>query len=272
MPTYEAMQNGYRNLWAKMKVTRPAECDKAARKILAGRSRYEEVERATGVPWFFVGLLHMRESANNFAGVLHNGEHIIGTGQKTSLVPAGRGPFRSWSEAAVDALKLKGLQYITSWPVERIGYEAERFNGFGYISYAVNSPYVWAGSTNYTRGKYIADGRFDANHIDQQLGVMPVLAVLCKLSPDVNKRVNGTKNPTSEIVTTVGTGGTAVAVGVQQGWGLMQWGTLALVAAIAIVLIVAIIRKKKKDPADLPPVTDDTSIDHSRGGAAVQEN
>jgi hypothetical protein len=112
----------------------------------------------------------MRESSCNFAGVLHNGEHIIGTGRKTTLVPKGRGPFSSWSEAAIDAIKLHGLHKIADWPIERLLYEAERFNGWGYLRRGP-SPYVWAGTNWYKAGKYIADGVYSATHVDSQLGV-----------------------------------------------------------------------------------------------------
>ena len=270
MPTFEACAAGYRNLWRQMKVTRTAECDKAARKILAGRSHYGAVEKKTGVPWFWIGIIHMRESNNNFAGVLHNGEHIIGTGRQTRLVPAGRGPFRSWDEAADDALKLKGLHHIKTWPIERIGYEAERFNGWGYMG-RHNSPYLWAGSNLYARGKYVADGRYDPNHVDTQLGVMPVLATLCKLSSDVNVRVNGKPKPTAEVITTVGTGGVVVNTGVDQGWPV-GWIMFGLFIAVALGVAIYVLRRSRKDPTDIPPITTDPTIPHERGGAATQES
>jgi lysozyme family protein len=196
MPTFSAMAQGYRNMWRSMRITRQAAVDAAARKILSLKPRYLKVERTTGVPWFVQGIWHMRESNNNFAGVLHNGEHIIGTGRKTRLVPAGRGPFNSWEEAAEDALRMKGLHLIRDWDdIGRIGYETERFNGFGYVPRSINSPYVWAGSQHYVRGKYVADGVFSATHVDTQLGCLPVLWKLCQLDPDVNYRVNGGPAP-----------------------------------------------------------------------------
>lgn len=249
MPMFEGMAAGYRNLWKSMKVTRVEACERAAKTILAGRDKYLAVERKTGVPWFFVGLLHMRESSCNFAGVLHNGEHIIGTGRKTRLVPEGRGPFVSWEEAAIDALRLKDLHAITAWPVERIGYESERFNGFGYIKYNVNSPYVWAGSQHYLRGKYVRDGLFDTSHVDQQLGTMPVLKALCDLSPEVKRRVESgspAKPTPAQERTTVGVGILAL-VG-----GLLTWlgnhpvaaGAIAILIAVAVIVAMEILRKK----------------------------
>lgn len=154
---------------------RPA-IDAVATRINNNRERYSKVAaQFPGMPWYVIGMWHYREDNNDFRGVLHNGEHIIGTGRKTKLVPAGRGPFSTWEEAAVDALRIKNLQNVKDWTIERIGYESERFNGFGYVNKGINSPYVWSGSNLYSAGKYVADGRYDANHVDKQLGVMPIM-------------------------------------------------------------------------------------------------
>lgn len=271
MPTFNDTAAGYRNLWKSMRVTRVAECDAAARRILAGRNRYLSVEASTGVPWFFIGILHMRESGNNFAGVLHNGEHILGTGRKTRLVPAGRGPFTNWEEAAIDALRLKGLHMIKEWPVERIGFECERFNGWGYLG-RVNSPYVWAGSNHYTHGKYVADHVFDPNHVDRQLGTMPVLAALCKMDAEVNRRVGGIGKTAREVTATAAGGGGVVTVGVQQGWGVTEWVmAVAVIAVIAGVAYFIIQQRRKKLIGTLPPVVSNPNLTDDRGGAAEEQ-
>jgi len=191
--TYEATRAGYDNLWLSIAISNVSGANKFARKIIAGEKQYRAVEASTGVPWYFIGLLHMRESSNNFDGVLHNGEHIIGTGRKTTLIPKGRGPFDTWSEAAIDALKLKGLHKIGSWPVSRMGYEAERFNGLGYTNKGINSPYLWAGSNHQQPGKYVKDGAFSKTATDTQMGVMTVLKRLCELRPDIAAQLGGGK-------------------------------------------------------------------------------
>jgi lysozyme family protein len=193
--TYASTQKGYANLWAKIKIKDKKSADRFARLITSSEGRYRETERTTGVPWFFIGALHMRESGCNFGGVLHNGEHIIGTGRKTKLVPKGRGPFQTWQAAASDALKLKGLHKIAQWDVARMAYEAERFNGLGYTNKGVNSPYLWAGSNLQQPGKYVADHVWDSKATDKQLGVMTVLKRLCELRPDIAKAVGGSYLP-----------------------------------------------------------------------------
>lgn len=108
--TFEATEAGYANMWRSSTLKDGADAAQAetfSDKIIAAEQRYRAVQAATGVPWYFIGALHMRESGCNFAGVLHNGDRIIGTGGLTTRVPAGRGPFATWEASAVDALKLK---------------------------------------------------------------------------------------------------------------------------------------------------------------------
>lgn len=152
--------------------------DRRARAILANKARYQEVSNAMGglIPWSFIGVIHSLEAGLSFDGVLHNGEKILGTGKKTKLVPKGRGPFTTWEEAAIDALKIKKLDQITDWTDERICYELERFNGFGYQSRNINSPYLWSGSNHYTIGKFVSDGKFVKTAKSAQSGAWLLVA------------------------------------------------------------------------------------------------
>lgn len=175
--TPEATRRGYERMFAAMKIRpeKQAKLDAVVKVILRGRSRYEAVEKETGVPWWFIGIIHMREASCNFKTYLGNGEPLTRT---TRLVPKGRGPFASWEAGAIDALKLEGLNAITDWSLPTALFNFEKYNGFGYISKAVNSPYVWAWTTNYTRGKFIADGKFSASTIDPQPGCAAMLQIL----------------------------------------------------------------------------------------------
>lgn len=194
MPTFEETEAGYRNLWAKAVVIREGDTQVMVNKILENRERYEEVETETAVPWFWVACIHYRESSLDFIGVLHNGERIIGTGRRTTLVPAGRGPFSTWSESATDAIRYKRLDSITEWPVERCLFEFERYNGWGYLG-RINSPYVWAGTSLQQQGKYVRDGVFDATHWDTQLGTAAVLKTLAKVDDEVRQRLTDSTAP-----------------------------------------------------------------------------
>lgn len=163
--------------WARAKFTRSTQINAQAEKIAANRKRYEAVSRAAGVPWDVIGVIHYRESSNDFAGVLHNGQKIIGTGKKTTLVPKGRGPFTSWEEAAYDALMLCAPHAGKNkdWSIEGTLDLLERYNGLGYRKKGLPSPYLWAGTDQYEKGKYVADGKYDPNHVDKQLGVAALL-------------------------------------------------------------------------------------------------
>lgn len=140
--------------------------EKAADLVLEGFARYAQVSAQTTIPWWWIGCIHHVEATCSFAGVLHNGELIIGTGKKTSLVPAGRGPFKSWEDAAIDALFIKGLNHITDWSAGSALRVAESWNGNGYRRFhpSENTPYLWAQTTiNDGAGKYTTDGSFDPN-------------------------------------------------------------------------------------------------------------
>lgn len=176
-PSFAKLRPIYRQRWNAANPApkwRPA-VDRFMAIIYRNRGRYQSVSDETGVPWYFIAAAHMRESSCDFRGVLHNGEHIIGKGRRTTLVPKGRGPFTSWEEAAVDALRLHGLHKIKDWPIERVLYELERFNGWGYYYKNRVSPYVWSGTTLYKSGKYVADGVYDPSHVDSQLGCAIIL-------------------------------------------------------------------------------------------------
>lgn len=194
--SFEILKTEYARLLSKMIVARDAGAHSAADRIIAGRGRYKAVEAATGVPWRFVAVLHNRESSADFRGVLHNGERIIGTGRRTALVPKGRGPFASWEDSAVDVLKFKGFDKISDWSSERMCFCAESFNGWGYRNRRVPSPYLWSGSNHYVKGKYVADGKYDAGVVDRQLGCMVLYEYLRKI--DVEPYVPPTDSAKSE--------------------------------------------------------------------------
>jgi len=92
-------------------------------------------------------------------------------------VPRHRGPFPSWEAAAEDALVICP-PHAAHWPFWSIGGALtllEQYNGLGYASMGRPSPYVWASTDRYHSGKYIADGHYDPNAIDHQLGCAALL-------------------------------------------------------------------------------------------------
>jgi len=192
---FGSLRAEYAGLWQRMQIRpeRMAEVNAIANRLIALKPRYQQVAAATRVPAGVIAVLHYREASNDFNGVLHNGERIIGTGRLTRLVPPNRGPFATWEESAIDALTMPPhkLQEVDSWTIERACYEIERFNGFGYRNHhpEVKSPYLWSFSNNYSSGKYVADGQFSSSAVDKQCGTMPILKRMMEL--DASVRLDG---------------------------------------------------------------------------------
>lgn len=159
--------------------------EKAAKTVLAGKARYEPVAEHFGIPWWVLGCIHYKEASCNFSGVLHNGEKIIGTGKKTKIVPKGRGPFSSWEEAAVDAIKFDALDkkiLKNGSSLEGILKALEAYNGMGYFNHHPDqlTCYLWACTTiNKPFGRYTSDGKYDYNaDANSHCGIVPILKVL----------------------------------------------------------------------------------------------
>ncbi len=134
--------------------------------------RYRKVEQITGVPWWFIGILHMLETSQRFNAHLHNGDSLS---RKTLRVPKNR-PHNwqagmSWELSAVDALSvIHKLDKVTDWSLGNALRLMEKYNGLGYRNRKLMSPYLWSGSHYYLRGKFVKDGVFDANIPSQQVG------------------------------------------------------------------------------------------------------
>lgn len=192
MPTFEERKDAYTALWdgVQIKTDRKTAMEAAANKVAAGRRHYEAISAAVGVPWWFIGFLHLRESDCNFARHLHNGDPLTA---RTKQVPPGRpqwkprnGKVYTFEESAEDALQMKGLHKIKDWSIERILYEAERYNGWGYHAYrGIPSPYLWGGTTRQKPGKYVADNVYSSSTWDIQPGVAAVLKILLDREPDL---------------------------------------------------------------------------------------
>lgn len=184
MAKYGAMWPVYARQWDRMVVkgSRLDDVDRVAHEILTNKARYVAVEEKTGVPYPLIAALHMRESDLDFTTYLGNGDPLD---RKTRHVPKGRGPFATWEEGAIDALKYDGLSSVFDWRIEKQLYMAEKFNGWGYAKKGLPSPYLWGGTNIQRVGKFTGDGRFSSVTWDKQLGVAPVLARLAVLDSSI---------------------------------------------------------------------------------------
>jgi lysozyme family protein len=148
-------------------------------RILEHKNVYETVSDTLNAPWFFVGAIHNMESSLNFERHLHNGDSLK---ERTQNVPKdrpakGNPPF-SWEESANDALQLRKIDRVSDWSLDRLLYELEGYNGWGYRKFHqhVKSPYLWSFSNHYTKGKYVRDGTWSDTAVSRQCGA----AVLIK--------------------------------------------------------------------------------------------
>ena len=152
--------------------------------LIATKPRYQAVEHETGVPWWFVAVVHERESSQSWRGSLAQGDPWD---QVSVHVPAGRGPFKSWEDAAADAL-INCPPFAarnTDWSIGGTLTLLERYNGLGYFSRGLPSPYVWAGTNQYRSGKFVRDGVFDASAVDAQLGCAGLLKAMQTIDPSI---------------------------------------------------------------------------------------
>jgi hypothetical protein len=79
--------------------------------------------------------------------------------------------------SAEDALLLKKFNNISDWSVPAMLFRFEGYNGFGYRRREINmpSPYLWSYSNHYSKGKFVADGKFSPVAISKQCGAAVLL-------------------------------------------------------------------------------------------------
>lgn len=174
--------------WQAMQI-RPSlipSLDRVARRLVApsAKTRYQEVAAATRVPWFIIAVIHEREASQSWAANIAQGDPWNAVSRH---VPKGRGPFSSWKDAALDAL-INCAPYAARWNNWTAGGALtllEHYNGLGYANRGMPSPYIWASSDQYSKGKYVADGVFDPDAVDRQLGCAALIARMAALDSSI---------------------------------------------------------------------------------------
>lgn len=141
------------------------------------------------MPWHVVCQLSRMEMGLNFNGSLLNGDPW---NKKTVRFPAGHGPWDSWEEAAVYAIKDEARRWnfkLKDWKWDLGGtfFHLNAWNGFTHclpegkdIQPPYASPYIYSGTPFYQRGKRVEKknwlgkyyGYFDKNLVSEQLGCM----------------------------------------------------------------------------------------------------
>ena len=155
----------------------------------SAKARYEEVASISKVPWYVIGAIHYREASLNFYAHLYNGDRLD---RKTRNVPPNKpsgawppspfDPRTAWRTSAIDALH--EFDQIHSWTLEEMLYGFEKYNGFGYRSKNIVSPYVWNYSQYYTRGGFPQDRKWDQNYVSRQAGLGVLVKELSVIDPN----------------------------------------------------------------------------------------
>lgn len=159
---------------------RMTEIQNIAHKIQQNESRYRPMAESIGLTyWPLIGIIHNLESGMNFTTHLYNGDPLS---HRTVHIPVGRpltgNPPFTWEFSALDCLVYEGFDRWHDWSTAGMAYVLEKYNGFGYRTHGVPSPYLWSGSSIYTKGFYTSDGNFDASAVSKQIGGMTMLRYL----------------------------------------------------------------------------------------------
>lgn len=183
--TYAALELEYDKLMSVMQITRFKECQETAQRLIQHIAPYKEAQTRFGIPAIWLATVGEREDgANIFHSYFGNGDPLD---RPTRDVPRNRGPFSSFEAGLEDAIRydhipMPGVTWTWSW----FCYKGEAWNGFGYRSHGIHTPYLWAGSNIYRTGKYDSDGHFDAGMTDEQLGIVPIARCMVAIDPTLD--------------------------------------------------------------------------------------
>lgn len=185
-PVFAKMIDFYSTAWDAMQV--PSQADAAvqaqAERLYGYKDRYTVSEANTGVPWWMLAAMHYRQLDCDFTRTILNGDRID---QATEHFPAGVGPWSDWESSANFALIFDGLDTIGegAWTIERVLYQLEAYDEWGYWRRGFVSPFLFAFTDQYTRGRIVTSGEFFAATVDAQIGCAPLIARLAELDPSV---------------------------------------------------------------------------------------
>jgi lysozyme family protein len=219
--------------WSKCKVnpSKQSQFNAVAARLTASKARYQAVEAKTGVPWWFIAVVHEREASQSWKANIAQGDPW---NKVSTHVPRGRGPFTSWEDAAYDAL-VNCAPYAArnkDWSIGNALTMLEKYNGLGYAKRGIPSPYIWAGSNQYVSGKYVSDGVFSPTAVDTQLGCAGLL-----MSMGISKTSVPTvplKNASAGGVIIAGTA--TMASTPHHYWPWIIAGTLVFAAAVWAII------------------------------------
>jgi lysozyme family protein len=182
---FKALEQEYAQRLASLKITRGPEIHARAVQILKGPAvaNFQPVHAELEIPMVWMICSFERESGLDFRTSPAQGDRW----DKVSVnVPRGVGPFKNFVDAAIWSYHYDGIDRNSSpWSWPYLCWAWEKFNGFGPRDHGRVSGYVWSGTDQYTGGKYVSDGHWDASARDQQLGCVGLALELVKLEPSL---------------------------------------------------------------------------------------
>jgi len=149
------------------------------------QSRYMNLAKQMDIPPELLAMIHYRENSpdymeGKFNVYLHNGETL---GKLTTKKPENL-LFYDFDEAALDAIARKrdelhkfGITYETRDFAAMLCF-LETYNGKGYYGKGVVNPYLYSGTNIYVSGKYVSDGNYVPEAVDDQVGCYVFLNAL----------------------------------------------------------------------------------------------
>lgn len=177
---------------------RIAAFDATAKRLSDLRPRLLPISLKTGVPWWVIAVILEREGAGRTDRYLGNGQPLD---RVTTEEPVGRGPFYG-----ADAFDRGCLDALIDCPPHTAGWHdwspggtltaLEEYNGLGYAERGKPSPYVWSGTDQYERGKYVADHVYDPRAIDEQEGCAAIISRMMAADPSI-RFTNALGGPTT---------------------------------------------------------------------------
>jgi len=156
-----------------------SQLDASLEHIVSAKPRLEHVAQAVHTPWYVIGVFWMLETGGDFSRHLLNGDPLTG---RTVHFPVGHpqdwpppAGVDAWEYSAIDGLRLYTLNDLAGLQIGDVLARLERANGLGYQKQGLFSPYLWAGTDLYEKGKFVGDHQFDSEAISRQPGAAALL-------------------------------------------------------------------------------------------------
>jgi lysozyme family protein len=204
---FQVLSPEYTAWMAHARVTRPGPVQEGAKEVLAAMPRYIAAAADLDMPpqcAAFIGALDLRESNCNPSRALGQGDPW---NQRSTHVPAGFGPFKSWADACRFYLAREHINDPATWTWEWLCYEGNGWNGFGPNNNGRVPGYLFSCTAVYDTpryggvglgGKYIADNEWSGTAVDVQPGIVPVIQAVLAVHTEWSF---ATANPTQQAPT-----------------------------------------------------------------------